>query len=59
MYQKFTQEKSDDYCHIVNKEKDQSSLTPAKETLSFIMQFACAYHVEKNLPLGISEMVLN
>jgi hypothetical protein len=58
MYQKFTQE-TNDYCHVVNNEKKSNLLTPAKETLSFLMQFARAYHVEKNLPLGISGMVLN
>jgi hypothetical protein len=59
MYQKFTQEKSDDYCKIVKKEKSSESLNPGKATLAFIMQFACSYHVEKKLPAPLSGMILN
>jgi hypothetical protein len=62
MYQKITQKESSkkiDYCKIVEKEKSLESLNPEKVTLAFIMQFACAYHVEKDLPLPLSGMILN
>jgi hypothetical protein len=62
MYQKFTQKESSikiDYCKIVKKGKNRASLNPEKATLAFIMQFAGAYYVEKNLPLPLSGMILN
>jgi hypothetical protein len=34
-------------------------LNPKKQTLSFIKQFACSYHVEKKMPQSLNAMVLN
>jgi hypothetical protein len=59
MYQKTTRETHDEYCNVMNEIRSSRSLNPRQETLALIMQFACAYHVEKKLPLRISEMMLN
>jgi hypothetical protein len=59
MYQRFTQEKHKEYCSVLDEEIPFHSLNPRKETLAFIMQFAYAYHVEKELPVRMSEMILN
>ncbi len=51
---------SDD-CKKVNMMKNEKSdtIAPRKQTLAFIMQFAKSYHVEKNLPLNLSGIILN
>ena len=59
MYQKFTQEHSDEYCYMMEKDFPSVHLSPRKETLALIMQFACAYHVEKKLPALLSGIILN
>jgi hypothetical protein len=59
MYQKFTQDDSEKYCHVMEKEAFTRSLNPSNELLALIMQFARAYHVEKKLPGRLSEMILN
>jgi hypothetical protein len=61
MYQKITQKKAstDNNCNNVEKEKSLNSLNPEKVTVAYIMQFAYAYHVEKDLPFPLSEMILN
>jgi hypothetical protein len=59
MYQKITQEKRKNYCNVSDEEISFHSLNPRKEILAFIMQFAYAYHVEKELPVRMSEMILN
>ena len=41
------------------KEKAQHRLSPKKQTLQLLMQFAKSYHVETSLPKEISGMVLN
>jgi hypothetical protein len=43
----------------MEKEVVSHYLKPRKETLAVIMQFACAYYVEKKLPARLSEMILN
>jgi hypothetical protein len=59
MYQRATQEKSIECCKIVKKEPISGLLNPSKETLTFVMQFARVYHVEKQLPASISGLILN
>ena len=59
MYQKFTQEDSDLYCHVMENDIPFRDLNPQKETLALIMQFAGAYHVEKKLPARLSGIILN
>jgi len=59
MYQKFTQQKSEDYLHVMNEDENHDSFVPTKKTLSFISQFARTYHVEKGLPLSMSGIILN
>ena len=59
MYQKFTQEDSDLYCHVMDREVPFRDLNPREETLVLIMQFAGAYHVEMKLPAGLSGIILN
>ena len=45
---------------VVKKDKKLDLYAPGKQTLSLIMQFAAAYHVEKDLSLNsLSEMILN
>jgi hypothetical protein len=59
MYQKITQEKTDECCNMAKEEKSSCFLNPRKETLAFIMQFAYTYHVERDLPFRMSGMMLN
>ena len=59
MYQKSTQNEPTDCCNVVKKETVSGLLNPKKETLALIMQFACAYHVEKRLPGALSGMLIN
>jgi hypothetical protein len=59
MYQRSTQRNADNYCDVISKEMSMRFLSPRKETLAFIVQFASAYHVEKKLPLELGEMILN
>jgi hypothetical protein len=59
MYQKTTRNEPADCCKVVKKETLSVSLNPRKETLAFIMQFACVYHVEKQAPTSLSAMILN
>jgi hypothetical protein len=59
MYQKTTQNELTDYCKIFEKENVSGLVSPRKETLVLIMQFAAAYHVEKKLPDALSGIVLN
>ena len=59
MYQKFTQDDSDEYCHVMETHMPVRQLNPRKETVALIMQFACAYHVEKKLPTRLSGIILN
>ena len=59
MYQKFTQNDSDEYCHVMEKDIPFRQLNPRKETVALIMQFACTYHVEKKLPARLSGIILN
>jgi len=59
MYQKSTQARSDEYCHVMEKDIPFRHLNPRKETLALIMQFAGAYHVEKRLPACLSGIILN
>ncbi len=39
--------------------KETRVQTPSNQTLTFIMQFAKSYHVEKKLPLELSGLSLN
>jgi hypothetical protein len=59
MYQKFTHNGSEDCCRVVEKDFHARLMDPRNETLALIMQFACAYHVEKKLPTGLSGLILN
>ena len=59
MYQKSTQQKTDEYCNLIETEKNESKLNPRKETLNFIRHFAYAYHVESKLSGKLSEIILN
>jgi hypothetical protein len=60
MYQKFTPENADEYCFVMEKKRATAQqLSPKKETLALIMQFACIYHVEKKLPARLSGIFLN
>lgn len=59
MYKRFTQ---DDDCYPVMKKETARSLlnlNPHPATITFLLQFACAYHVEKDLPAGLSGFMLN
>ena len=59
MYQKSTQAHSDEYCNVMERDLSFRQLNPRKETIALIMQFACAYHVEKKLPTYLSGIILN
>ena len=59
MYQKSTQAHSDEYCLMMENDFSLRQLNPRKETIALIMQFACAYHVEKKLPTYLSGIILN
>jgi hypothetical protein len=59
MYQKFTRERPDEYCDVIKEKESFGFLSPKKETIAFIMQFAYTYHVEKKLPVELSGMILN
>lgn len=59
MYQKSTQRKANGCYNVLKDEKSGGLLNPGKDTLAYIMQFASAYHVEKELPSSLSGMVLN
>ncbi|MDR0507223.1 MAG: hypothetical protein LBH32_10490 [Dysgonamonadaceae bacterium] len=59
MYQKITQTKFIDCYRVMEKEDVLDTLNPKKKTLTLIMQFASAYHVEKALPASLAGMVLN
>ncbi|MDR0682899.1 MAG: hypothetical protein LBG15_13785 [Dysgonamonadaceae bacterium] len=60
MYHKSTQKNSEEWdCSLGDEKIVFNILNPQKKTLTFIMQFACAYHVENRLPLEMSEMILN
>jgi hypothetical protein len=43
----------------MEKKSPAPRLGPRKETVTLIMQFAHAYHVEKKLPARLSEIILN
>jgi hypothetical protein len=58
MFQKFTPNVSKENSSVVMND-NRHILNPKKQTLSFIKQFACAYHVENNLPASLSTIVLN
>lgn len=59
MYHKITQEMSDEYCHVMDEDISVHCSNPRKETLALIMQFARVYYVEKELPAGMSGIILN
>ncbi|MDR2843317.1 MAG: hypothetical protein LBV57_01560 [Candidatus Symbiothrix sp.] len=59
MYNKITQENNVNNYKRMIAEEPLCFLTPRRKTLTFIMQYACAYHVEKSLPSGISGIILN
>ena len=59
MYQKSTQQKTDEYCNLIETDENESVLNPRMETLNFIRYFAYAYHVENKLSGKISEFILN
>lgn len=59
MYQKTTPKEIEDYCKVIKKGNFSDRLKPRKIVLVSIMQYACAYHVEKLLPASLSGMVLN
>lgn len=45
---------------VINKSKKSDLYTPSKQSLTLIMQFAAAYHVEKDLSLNsLSGVILN
>jgi hypothetical protein len=58
MSQKFTLIVAKNFFSVAIRNHRQL-LSPKKRTLSFIKQFAYAYHVENNLPQSLSAMVLN
>ncbi|MDR1739098.1 MAG: hypothetical protein LBR66_09855 [Candidatus Symbiothrix sp.] len=61
MYKKFTQQSSNEQicAGIETPHFPSFSLQPRKETVAFVMQYACAYYVEKQLPRGLSGMIIN
>lgn len=59
MYQKSTQKKASDCNNVLKDEKGGDRYLPHKDTLAYILQFAHAYHVEKELPETISGLILN
>ena len=58
MQQKFTLTESE---RLFSFESDKKMLKiyPKAQTLNFIKQFACAYHVEKKLPMPLASIILN
>jgi len=45
---------------VIKKVRKLDLLAPSKQSLAFIMQFAAAYHVEKDLSLSsLSGIILN
>ena len=45
---------------VVRKDNKSDLYAPSKQSLSLIMQFAAAYHIERKLSLNsLSEMILN
>ena len=59
MYQKSTQKHSEEYCQVMGHDVLFRPLNPRKDTLTLIMQFAAAYHVEKKLSARLSGIILN
>ena len=59
MYQKSTPDEPADYCRTSEKEINAMYFRPQQKTVTWLMQFACVYHVEQGLPLSLSEMILN
>jgi hypothetical protein len=57
MYRKITRLVPKNYSRTKNNTR--RPLGPTNETLRLIMQFACAYHVEPQLPAPLSEFILN
>jgi len=59
MYKRFTYEQPVKCHSSYSRKKDLSSLSPCNKTVAFLLQFACVYHVEKNLPAGLCGFILN
>jgi len=58
MQQKFTPAEMEQFFPFESSDKKMQDY-PKVQTLNFIKQFACAYHLEGELPLSLSAMVLN
>jgi hypothetical protein len=58
MNQKITHQESKNYFLVVNNEVAKKP-HPGKQVLFLIRQFACAYHVENNLPQALNGIILN
>ena len=58
MQQKFTLTGIEQLFLLESDEK-MPVVYPKAQTLTFIKQFACAYHAERELPLPLAAMVLN
>ncbi|MDR0799359.1 MAG: hypothetical protein LBN18_06345 [Dysgonamonadaceae bacterium] len=57
MYQKST---PDEYYYRTSEtENDTMYYEPQQDTVTWLMQFACVYHVEKGLPGSLSGIILN
>jgi|GEM_PF-3950237 hypothetical protein len=58
MPQKITPDQTKD-CFPVMNEKKRSKLNPSEKSISFLLQFARSYHVEKKLVPSLGGMILN
>jgi hypothetical protein len=58
MEQKITLNETQKIFSVMNS-SNAHPLMPRKQTLAFIKQFACSYHVENSLPFSLSGMGLN
>jgi hypothetical protein len=57
MPQKITPDQTKDCCPVMNEKK--SKLNPSGKSISFLLQFARSYHVEKKLVPSLGGMILN
>jgi len=58
MHQKFTPAEMERFFPLESSDKKMQDY-PRAQTLNFIKQFACAYHLEGEIPLPLASVILN
>jgi len=59
MQQKFTLTERERLFTLESSDDKMQIAYPKVQTLNFIRQFACVYHVEREMPLSLAAMILN